>query len=522
MKQASCLVAVLAFVTHSALGQSPEPQLTDRAAVRFLEQATWGLTPADIDALKQLGIQKWLSAQFTATPSDLPDVPVLGSDGKPNLDLTPIDTAFFQNAINNPDQLRQRVAFALSEIWVVSRLDVGYAYAIPPYWRVLRDHAFDNYRTIIRAVTLNPGMGSFLNMVNNVKANPAKGTTANENYAREIMQLFTMGLTKLNIDGSPVLDSNGNPLPTYTQDDVSALAKVFTGWTYPTAPGAQPKPSNPSYFFGEMIPYEPYHDTSAKVLFGSYQIPANQKSSDELDMAIDILMEQDSVAPFVSKQLIEHLVTSNPRPDYVTRVAQVFRNNGSGVVGDMKAVITAILADPDARAFDDPSFPFVPEYGHLKEPVLFLTNVLRALRATVSDTTTVASRAASMGQNLFLEPSVFSYFSPQYRTEGGLLGPEFQLYTTATAPVRANLINAALYSQLDKGTALDLSDFVNAAATSLNTLLSRIDWLLLHQSMSGGLQQAALSAAQAATTPAEQAKAALYVVLTSAEYNIIH
>src|SRR5271170_2097805 len=212
--------------------------MTSRAAARFLDQATWGPTPQSIAELQRMGIDEWLNRQFSMRVSDLPDQPILTSAGKSNGNLAPVQAAFFENTLGGDDQLRQRVAFALTQIWVVSATSgVSAAYAYPPYWRIFRDNAFGNYRDVMKAVTLSPAMGRYLNMANNDKGNPAKGIAANENYARELMQLFTLGLTQLNADGSPVLDQNSNPIPTYTQAIVTSTAKVLTGWTYPTAPG---------------------------------------------------------------------------------------------------------------------------------------------------------------------------------------------------------------------------------------------------------------------------------------------
>jgi uncharacterized protein (DUF1800 family) len=187
-----------------------------------------------------MGINAWLSAQISTAVSDLPDQPQLTSTGTANHDLQPVQSAFFQNALSGNDQLRQRVAFALSEMWVVSSVGLSDAYAFPYYWRALRDNAFGNYRDIMKAMTLSPAMGHYLNMANNNKANPKKGTAANENYARELQQLFTVGLTQLNTDGTPVLDSNGVPVPTYNLDEITNVARVVTGWTYPTVP-ARPR-----------------------------------------------------------------------------------------------------------------------------------------------------------------------------------------------------------------------------------------------------------------------------------------
>jgi uncharacterized protein (DUF1800 family) len=494
--------------------------LSDHAAARFLDQATFGPTPASIAELEQMGIQNWLAMQFATHPSDLPDQPILASNGMPNRNLAPVQAAFFQNAVNGQDQLRQRVALALSEIWVVSQQSgVRQAYAFPPYWRVLRDNAFGNYRDLIKAVTLNPAMGRYLNMANNNKANPAKGTAANENYAREMMQLFTLGLIQLNADGSQVLDAHGIPVATYDQTVVTNMAKVLTGWTYPTAPGVAARADNPQYFLGQMFAVEREHDTSAKTIFGNITIPAGQTAEQDLESLLDALMQQPTMAPFVSKQLIQHLVTSNPTPAYVQRVANVFLNNGSGVTGDMRAVISAILTDTEARANDDPNPAADPTFGHLREPVLFLANLLRGLNATLGAGNTVHVYGSEMGQNLFNAPSVFSYFSPQYRTEGGLLGPEFQIYSTATVAERTDVVTAALYATLG-GATVDLSPFTGKAG-NVEAMLDYISYVFMHHVMPVSVAQAATAAAGAAKTPQAKAQAALYTVLTSGAYQII-
>lgn len=334
---------------------SAQSGLTDRAAGRFLDQATWGPTAASITSLESTGMAAWLNNQYALNVSDIPDQPILDAAGKTNTALGPVQATFFANAVNNSDQLRQRVAFALSEIWVVSTEAVTPAYAYPPYWRVLRDNAFTTYRDIIMGITLNPAMGRYLSMANNNKGNAAKGTSANENYARELMQLFTIGLNQLNMDGSPVLDTAGNPVPTYTQAIVTSTAKALTGWTYPTAPGAKAATNNPAYYLGQMFAVEAEHDTTSKQIVGGVTIPAGQSAEQDLNSVVDALMAQPTMAPFVCKQLIQHLVTSNPSPAYIKRVATVFENNGSGVKGDMKSVITAILMDPEARESDQPT-----------------------------------------------------------------------------------------------------------------------------------------------------------------------
>lgn len=504
----------------AAFAQTPA-FITARAAGRLLDQATWGPTATTIADLQRIGIDAWLNNQFALNTSDLPDQPVLAPDGKPNRDLRPVQAAFFKNAITGQDQLRQRVAFALSQIWVVSAVEISDAYAFPPYWRIFRDNAFGNYGDIVKAVSLSPAMGRYLNMANNNKGNPAKGTAANENYGRELMQLFTLGLAQLHSDGTPVLDNNNIPVPTYTQAEVTGISRALTGWTYPAAPGATPRANNPPYYIGQMFAVEANHDTTEKTIFGNIVIPKGQTAGKDLESVIEALMKQDTMAPFVCRQLIEHLVTSNPSPAYVKRVSEVFLDSGSGVRGDMKAVITAILKDEEARAGDDPNSPVNPNFGHLREPVLFMANILRGLNATLGAGAALYNYTSQMGQNLFYPPSVFSYFSPQYRTVNGLLGPEFQIYSTQTAAVRANIVNAVLYGALDKTTKVDLAPFARYSGDTAK-LLAYIGSVFLHDSASKDLLLQAGDAADAATTEAKRVQAALYIALTSSEYQVIH
>ncbi|MDR3703787.1 MAG: DUF1800 domain-containing protein [Candidatus Sulfopaludibacter sp.] len=494
--------------------------MSDQAAARFLDQATWGPTPASIAQLQQTGVIAWLNAQFALNTSDLPDQPLLGSDGKANRDLTPVQAAFFQNAVTGQDQLRQRVAFALSQMWVVSAVSTKFAYAFPPYWRLFRDNAFANYRDIMKALTLSPAMGNYLNMANNNKGNPVKGTAANENYARELMQLFTVGLTQLDLNGNPVLDSNNNPVPTYDQSVVTNTARALTGWTYPTAPNTSAKANNPQYYLGQMFAVEGAHDTTSKTIIGGATIPAGQTAAQDLEAVLDALMAQRSMAPFVSRQLIQHLVTSDPSPAYIQRVSNVFLNNGSGVRGDMRAVITAILTDQEARAGDDASAAANATFGHLREPVLFLANILRGLNATLGPSSAIDRYSAELGEDLFYPPTVFSYFSPMYTLESGEPAPEFQIYSAQTAAYRADIVNTILYGALDKSTAISLTPFL-PAGNDLSAMADTISHAFLHHAMSSDLRSAALSAASAATGAKAQAQAALYVVLTSSEYQIV-
>jgi uncharacterized protein (DUF1800 family) len=513
---------VLPLAVTAVLGAqvSLAQSVSTRAAARLLDQATWGPTPASIAEVQSLGIEKWLQAQFAAESSDLPDQSILNAQGTSNNDLTPVQAAFFQNAAGGIDQLRQRVAFILSQLWVVSATSgVPAAYAYPPYWRIFRDNAFGNYRDLIEAVSLNPAMGRYLNMANNNKGNAGKDTSPNENYARELMQLFTIGLTQLNANGTPVVDPSGNPVPTYDQSVVTNTARLLTGWTYPTAPGATAKTNNPSYYLGQMFAVESEHDETSKTIVGNVVVPAGQTAEQDVESLLDALMAQPSMAPFISQQLIQHLVTSNPSPAYVQRIAQVFQNDGTGVEGNLQAVISAILTDEEARAGDTSPSAITPNFGHLREPILFMSNVLRGLNATLSSSNAAASSASNLGENLFFAPSVFSYFSPQYRTQTGLLGPEFQIYSTQTAATRADIVNSLLYGTLS-GIKVDLSSFT-AVAGNTSQLLNAIAAVFLHGAMSTQLETAATSAVNAQSTALAKTQAALYVVLTSSEYQVI-
>ncbi len=404
---------------------------TVAASVRFLEQSTFGPTTALVAQVQQSGFPAFLTGQFAASGSTYPD------PASTVTSLLPTQQVFFTNALSNPDQLRQRVALALSELWVTSGFTVP-PQGMAPYMRLLLQDAFVNYRTLMTDVTLSPAMGRYLDMVNN--DNPTNATQhANENYARELMQLFTLGLNQLNQDGSLQLDGSGNPIPTYTQANVQAFALAFTGWTYPTMPGSTLVKHNPTNWIGPMVPFESNHNAASKILLpvnGTVTtLPASQTAESDLSGALDNIFAQPSLPPFVSKQLIEHLVTSNPSAAYVQRVANVFVSGtfssggvsfGTGQRGDMQAVIAAILLDSEARRGDSPSTTN-PGDGHLREPVLFVANILRAFGAT-TDGAAPANSSSSMSEAVMDAASVFNFFPPDYNIPGtNLLGPAFDL-----------------------------------------------------------------------------------------------
>jgi uncharacterized protein (DUF1800 family) len=502
---------------------------TVSAAVRFLEQSTFGPTPALVTQVQQMGFPEFLTSQFATSGSTYPD------PASTVTSLLPTQQVFFTNAVNNPDQLRQRVAFALSEMWVTSGFTVP-PQGMAPYMRLLLQDAFVNYRTLMNDVSLSPAMGLYLNMVNN--DNPPSGQHANENYARELMQLFTLGLNQLNDDGTLQLDSSGNPIPTYTQANVEAFALAYTGWTYPTQAGMTLAKHNPAYWIGPMVPFESNHNMTAKVLLPvngtAVTLPAGQSAENDLSGALDNIFAQPSLPPFVCKQLIQHLVSSNPSSAYVKRVAGVFVSGsfsgggvtiGSGQRGDMQAVIAAILLDSEARRGDSTATAN-PGDGHLREPVLYIANVLRAFGAT-TDGAAPANVASSMSQAVMDSPSVFNFFPPSYNIPGtNLPGPEFDLETTATTLVRANFVNSFVYGSIGTGTTASFTTYANLAANpnASGQLLDSLNALLLHNSMTADARASILAAVNAVPAGSTQnllrAEAAIYLILSSSQYQV--
>jgi len=485
------------------------------AAVRFLEQSTFGPTPALTNQLQQTGFDTFLQGQFSASTSTYP-VPA-----QTDSDLSKVQTAFFKNAVNDPDQLRQRMAFALNELWVVGANKVSDPVGYSNYMAALTKDGLGNYYNVMKDVTLTPAMGHWLDMVNNDK--PGTGQHANENYARELMQLFTLGLSQLNPDGTPVLDGSGVPIPTYTQDDVMALGRSFTGWTYPTEPGQTLMKHNDTFYGGPMVPFESNHDTGAKTFLGQ-PVAAGQSAGQELDSVLTIIFNHPNLPPFVATQLIEKLVTSNPSPAYVQRVAQTFISGkfntyGTGQRGDMQAVAAAILLDPEARRGDN-SITAVATDGKLREPVVMEVAVARAFGAT-TDGSGFTNLSATMSQSLFNSGSVFNFFPPSNLIpQTTLNGPEFAIFNTNTSLARVNFINSIVYGQISGGTILDFSPVVTAGTP--DQMVAWLDTQLLHGTISDSMKQSILTAVNAAssTDTSKQAKAAIYLVLSSSQYQV--
>jgi len=493
-------------------------------ADRLLEQTTFGPTTALITQVQYSGLQGFLTAQYALPITKYP-LPASGETG-----LGAVQQRFFVQNLTAQDQLRQRVAFALSQIFVIGGAKVTDPTGYTNYLQLLENDSFTNYRQIMQDVTLSPAMGDWLDMVNNGKPNVSQGDHANENYAREFMQLFTIGTSQLNPDGSYQLDSGGNQIPTYTQDTVEAFAVAYTGWTYPLTPGGTQQTYNPAYWTGPMVAVDSNHDTTAKQLLvypgasGGGLLPAGQSAAQDLQGAMDNVFNHPNVGPFVANELIQHLVTGNPSPAYIQRVASAFNDNGSGVRGDMKAVITAILMDPEARRGDDPATA-VGTDGHLQEPILYMTGLLRAFGAT-SDGSNLAYYGGDMGQQALFSPSVFNFYSPSYVIPGTTMyGPEFQILTTATSLNRVNWTNNFVFGSIGSGTTVDFSSYATQASNP-TALLGSLNTLMLHGSMSSDMQSSILTAMQTVPTGSNQglqeAQAAIYLIGTSSQYQVQH
>jgi uncharacterized protein (DUF1800 family) len=493
-------------------GESP---VSAAAAVRFLEQSTFGPTPELVSQVQQDGFAPFLQVQLAAPTSTYPTP--LSTD----TNLTKVQNQFWINAMNDSDQLRQRVAFALNEIWVVGENKVSDPTGYTNYMQALTNDALGNYYDVMKDVTLTPAMGHWLDMVNNDK--PATGQHANENFARESMQLFTLGLNLLNADGTSQLDGSGNPIPTYTQNDVMALGRSFTGWTYPTEPGQTLQKHNPSYYGGPMVAFESNHDSGAKTFLGQ-PIAAGQTAEQELDAALTIIFNHANLPPFVAQQLIEKLVTSNPSPAYVGRVAAAFSSGkfqtyGTGKRGDLQATVAAVLLDAEARRGDS-STTAVATDGKLREPDVMMVSVARAFHG-VTDGSGFTGWSGNLSESLFNSGSVFNFFPPTNPIAGtSLNGPEFAIFNTSTALARVNFLNSIVYGTISSGTTVNLTPVINAGTP--DQMADWLNTLFLHGTMSSQMKSSIVTAlgALSATDTKDQAKAAVYLVTSSSQYQV--
>ncbi|HWZ96310.1 MAG TPA: DUF1800 family protein [Candidatus Dormibacteraeota bacterium] len=489
--------------------------VTQTAAVRFLEQSSFGPTPETVNQVSQLGFDNYLASQFAAPVSTYPNPGV-------NDSVSNVQNSFFLNDVNDGDQLRLRVAFALNEQWVVSANKVSDPNGYTNYMRALTNDALGNYYDVMKDVTLTPAMGHFLDMVNNDK--PGTGQHANENYARELMQLFTLGLSQTNPDGTPMLDGSGNPIPTYTQDDVMALGRSLTGWTFPTQPGMTLQKHNPEYYGGPMLPFESNHDNGTKTFLGQ-SVAAGQTAEAELDNVLTTIFNHPNMPPFVARSLILKLVSSNPSPAYVQRVANAFisgkfNSYGSGKRGDMQATVAAVLLDSEARRGDS-NATADPNDGKLREPAVMIVSVARAFHGQTADGSQFVSPSSNMSQNVFNSGSVFNFFPPDSPIpQSTLNGPEFAIFNTNTSLARVNFINSAVYGGFSSSLKLDFTPVINAGTP--DQMVALLDTLFLHNTISDPMKQGILTAigAVSSTDTKNQAKTAIYLVLSSSQYQV--
>ncbi len=534
---------------------SPDTTLSaDDHASRFLAQATFGPTTEAITELRNLGYDynTWIDREV-AKPVTLAAPLVVSAFAAGQ--ITTITNAHNRRARNQVmlsagDQLRQRVAYALSQIFVISDNIAAISNAnegSSSYYDMLAQGSFGTFRQLLLDVTRHPMMGRYLTHYRNRKANPVTGTRPDENYAREAMQLFTVGLYRLNQDGTYQSVVNGRAAESYTNDQITDFARVYTGFTdednNPNAVGTGtgqtdfPRVSAQTYT-GAMKMWNPQHDTGAKTLL-SYPgvrkqvLPAGQTGLQDVSDAVDNLVEHPNTGPFIGRLLIQRLVTSNPSNAYVGRVAAAFANNGRGQRGDMVAVIKAILLDQEAR---NPAFLVDPQHGKLREPFLRVTHLLRAFRYTVSGTFLThdfgaAVSETTLGQYPLSSPSVFNFYSPDYEPSGaigkaGLVAPEFQILNTVFGITLPNNLynfihNASVGNfSLDLGPQAALTD--NPAA-----LVDNLDLLLTHGTLSSATRARVITAVNGVTTamvPAgstlalTKARVAIYLVAISPDY----
>ena len=562
-------------VSFGGSGSAPSnPPVTTSEAFRFLNQATFGATDDAARSLIALGdssnaYARWIDAQISkptalllpaveaAYPNPVPTGFNIGSLNAVRLE------SWFANAVRGEDQLRQRVAFALSEIFVVSQIGAlqNLPNATADFHDMLARNAFGNYRDLLEQVTLHPAMGIYLSMLGNQRAVAGTNLRPDENYAREMMQLFSIGLVELNLDGTLKRDATSQPIPTYNQDIIEGFARVFTGWkwacptTAPACTFANTRPQlAPVAGYNQIKPmllFEAQHEPGEKrllnysgVALSGGLIPANQGGDRDLRAALDNVFNHPNVAPFISKQLIQKLVTSNPSSAYVQRVAEKFNNDGSGRRGNLEAVVRAVLLDTEARTM--PSGSAAATAGKLKEPLLRLTQLWRAYDARATSEKLGAARnfpggaSGTFGQAQGSSPSVFNFFSPLYAPPGeiadaGLVAPEMQLATEYLNTQTTNFFWTQVTTRTHLNTArlnvddvyIDISNELSLAANP-DGLIDRVATRLLGDPslLSTELRAEIKAQVERTTIPATNATAAqatrvgdaLYLILISPSY----
>jgi uncharacterized protein (DUF1800 family) len=540
----------VAFFVYGTAGVPVPPVVAVSDGYRFLQQASFGATRATLARVKAIGVPAYLEEQFGQPASGYPDaeynyLSLDESDGCSfsapregaayacalnQLTLFKLRNQFFANALGKPDQLRQRVAWSLSQYFVISAMkdpDMEAAYVQARYHHALFREAFGNFENLLLQVTLSPQIGHYLDMVDNAKADPAAGTEPNQNFARELLQLFSIGVNELKADGTPILDAAGQPVPSYGQSEIKSFARVFTGWTYPPFDAPQPRgPDDRRYFAKAMVPVAADHDTGAKTLLKGATLPPGLGAETELRLAIHNVFMHPNTGPYFAKHLVRQLVTGNPSAAYVGRVAAAFNDNGSGVRGDMKAVLRAVLLDAEARG----DVKSDAGYGMLKEPVLYITSVLRQLGAA-SDGAGLDRPAKAMGQDVFYSPTVFNYYPAEYRIPGtALVAPQFGIHNTNTVLHRMNFAYEMIYNggygpdgdvPNAIGTSVDLKAFANVAADPAK-LVAMVGDVLFGGGMPLGIKAEITAAVNAlpADDPDERARTAVFLAVSSFQFQV--
>lgn len=468
-------------------------------AARFLEQASFGPTPADINRVRQIGLDAWITEQMA-----LPETPITNPGGQSN---GVVQQQYLSRLTTAPDQLRQRVAHVLGQILVVSMNKNIYPDEIVPHLQTLSRGAFGNYRQLLGDVAMSAQMGKYLDLANSNR--PMGSAAANENFARELLQLFSIGLVRLNPDGTEQRDAAGKPIPTYDQATIQQVALALTGWTYPGSGN-----NNWENFSGPLVPRDVNHDMRAKSFLGC-NLNAGQGAQTDMNAVLDCVFQHPNTPPFIATRLIRGMVMSNPSPAYVGRVAAVFANNGSGQRGDLRAVVRAVLLDAEAR--NDTAGA---NSGRLKEPVLHVAGFVRALGGSIRSTNILPWEYSRMAQAPLTPPSVFGFYSPLFRLPSNptVFAPEFQIYTPTEASLRANFFWRVLTNPGSDFT-LDINPFV-AVAGDTAALINRVDQTLLWGRMPSAMRQSLANAIAAQPDARQKALTALYLTLLSGLHTV--
>ena len=517
------LPAVAAALPPSEVANvAPDTPMNDADVHRLLNQTTYGPTLKDMNSLGGSSAEQWIDAQMQLPANYLTDELNRGNVDQWNEYVN----AWWRQSIYAPDQLRQRVAFALSQILVVSGQSGinEEQHGLANYYDILMRNAFGNYRQILEEVTLNPIMGEYLSMKGNQKPDPANNVRADENYARELLQLFTIGLEQLNPDGTPKLDDGGVPLPTYDQEIVENYARVFTGWHFANADDFR-YTQNKDYI-NPMKSFPEFHDTDEKTLINGIKVPAGQTPEQELKIALDSVFNHPNVGPFIAKQLIQRLVTSNPSPEYVRDVAAVFDNNIAGQRGSLGSTVKAILMHREARlgATANPD-----TFGKVKEPLMRLTNVWRAFQPDeIPENFNYGWVLNDLQQSPLNSPTVFNFFRPDYRQPGtlnlqDLKSPELQIIDESAIITLTNrLLANTLWSNnvtTDPSSNSILIKIDNELQLVQNpeTFVDHLDRLLLGGTMSTGLRSVALELIESTNRDSNKVVDTIFLIASSPE-----